>query len=121
MAGYPPQQGGQGGQYGGQPQGQYGQQQGQYPQQQGGYQQQPYGQQPYYGGPPQPQGTPVTVIIGAILALPPICPLIGLILAAVGMGEAKRRNAGVGLAKATIIMGIIWIVLGIIIQIAARA
>ncbi|MBK8206653.1 MAG: hypothetical protein IPK87_07625 [Planctomycetes bacterium] len=108
MAGYPPQQGQN--QYGGQPQ--------------GGYpQQQPYGQPGYPPqgyGPPPAQGTPGLVIAGAILALVPICPLIGVILAAVGLGEAKRRNAGVGLAKASIIVGIIWILLSIGLNIAVR-
>lgn len=91
-----------------------------YPPQQGGHpqQQQPYGQQPGYA--PQPQGTPGLVIAGAILAIIPICPLIGVILAAVGLGEAKRRNAGVGLAQATIGVGIFWIVLSIIANILVR-
>lgn len=116
QGGYPPQNGGQPQQPGGYP-----------PQQGGGYpqqQQQPYPQQQPYGQPgygPRPaQGIPGTVIAGAVLAILPLCPLIGLILAAVGLGEAKRRNAGVGLAYAAIIMGIIWIVLSIIMNVAVR-
>ena len=96
-------------------------QQGGYPQQQQGYppQQQPYGQPGY--GPPQQQGIPGLVIAGAILAILPICPLIGIILAAVGLGEAKRRNAGVGLAQAAIGVGILWIVLSIIVRVVAAS
>jgi hypothetical protein len=121
MAGYPPQPGsgnqpkppyGQPNNYPQQPQygqGQYQPQQQpqQYPQQ---YQQQPYGQQQYY---PQQQapGIPGTVIAGFILSF--LCPLIGLILCAVGMGEAKRRNAGVGLATAGIIIAICMMIVGV--------
>lgn len=124
MAGSPPGYNQGQGQQGGYPQqqpqqGGYPPQQGGYPPQQGGYpqQQQPYGAQPGYGAPPK-TGIPGLVIAGAILAIVPICPLIGLILAAVGMGEAKRRNAGVGLAWAAIIMGIIWIVISIGVNVA---
>jgi hypothetical protein len=104
MAGYPPQHGGQQ-----QGQGQY--QQG-YNQQQYGqqYPQQPYGQAGYPQQYAQPaQGIPGTVIAGFILAF--LCPLIGLILCLVGMGEAKRRNSGVGLATADIVIsGIILVI-----------
>ncbi|GIK53877.1 MAG: DUF4190 domain-containing protein [Planctomycetaceae bacterium] len=124
----PYQQGGQGG-YGQQPQG-YGQQPAGYGQpgayppgygpQQGYGQPQAYGQPFGYGAPPVPQGIPGTVIAGFILSLF-ICPLVGVILCGVGLGEAKRRNAGVGLAYAGIIIGLIWIVLGIVINVAGAA
>lgn len=123
--------------YGQQPPPGYGQQQppgyGQQPQQGYGQQPQGYGQQPYppqpgyppqytqpYGGPgqmPPPVGMPPIVIWGFILALIPCCgviPAAGAIMCAVGLGEAKRRNAGVGLAYAGIIIGSIWVVLNII-------
>jgi hypothetical protein len=105
MAGHPPQQGG----YQQQPQGNYPPQG--YPQQQ--YGQQHYGQQPMYGAPPPPQGIPGIVIAGFILSF--LCPLIGLILCAVGMGEAKRRNAGSGLAIAGIIISLVFILLNVLI------
>lgn len=110
----------------------YAQQQGGYNQQPQGYGQQPqgYGQQPYppqgyppqyaqpYGyQPPPPEGIPGLVLWGFILALF-CCPLVGVIMCAVGLPEAKRRNNGVGLAYAGIIIGIIWIVLGFIMQLA---
>lgn len=60
------------------------------------------------------------MIAGFILSLF-ICPLVGVILCGVGLGEAKRRNAGVGLAYAGIIIGLIWIVLGIVINVAGAA
>jgi hypothetical protein len=113
MAGYPPQQGGHPQQPGG-----YQQQPGGYPPQGQYPQQQPYGQQPMYGAPP-PQGIPGIVIAGFILAF--FCSLIGLILCAVGLPEAKRRNRGVGLAWAGIIISIVFIVLGIAFQVAANA
>lgn len=103
MAGYPPQpgSGNQGSYSQGQPP-QYGQQgqyqqppQGQYPPQQPPqqYYQQPYGHpgQPYAQ---QAGSVPGVVIAGFIFSF--LCPLLGLILCAVGMSEAKRRNAGVG-------------------------
>lgn len=111
----------------------YGAPQGGYNQQPQGYGQQPqgYGQQPYppqgypqqyaqpygYQAPPVPEGIPPMVLWGFILALF-CCPLVGVILCAVGLPEAKRRNNGVGLAYAGIIIGIIWIILGIIGQVA---
>jgi hypothetical protein len=60
---------------------------------------------PGYGGPPSPSGTPGIVIAGFILAF--ILPLIGLILCAVGMGDAKRRNAGEGLAIAGMVISVV--------------
>ena len=63
------------------------------------------------------------VIWGFILAVF-CCPLVGVILCAVGLPEAKRRDSGVGLAYAGIIIGIVWMVLGIVLQVlggAARA
>jgi hypothetical protein len=124
MAGSPPpgygqQQGG----YPQQPQGGYQQQPGGY-QQQGGYpQQQPYGQQPYgqqqmYGAPPA-QGIPGTVIAGFILSF--LCPLIGLILCGVGLGEAKKRNAGTGLAIAGIVISLVNMVLVGALRVAAAS
>ena len=56
------------------------------------------------------QGTPGTVIAGLILAF--FCPLIGVILCAVGLPEAQRRNSGVGLAYAGIIIGIVFMLGG---------
>lgn len=50
------------------------------------------------------QGTPGTVIGGFILAF--FCPLIGVILCAVGLPEAQRRGSGAGLAIAGIVIGI---------------
>lgn len=115
MAGAPPQGPNQGGGYQ--------QQGGGYPQQQGGgypQQQQPYGQQGY---PPQGYGNPNagkipgTVIAGFILAF--LCPLIGLILCAVGLGEAKRRGAGEGLAIAGIVISLAWLLLSVGINLAS--
>ena len=123
MAGSPPpgygqQQGG----YPQQPQGGYQQQPGGY-QQQGGYpQQQPYGQQPYGQpgyGPPPAQGIPGTVIAGFILSF--LCPLIGLILCGVGLGEAKKRNAGTGLAIAGIVISLVNMVLVGALRVAAAS
>jgi hypothetical protein len=94
-----------------------------------GYGQQPvgYGQQPYppqqftppYGmqGPPPATGTPGIVIWGFVLAIIPCCPLIGVIMCGVGLPEAKRRGSGEGLAYAGIIVGVVWIVLGIVFRI----
>lgn len=127
MSGYPPQPGsGNQGNYQQQPQygqpnnyqqqQQYGQgqyQPQQHPQQ---YQQQPYGQQ-YYPQ-QQAQGIPGIVIAGFILSF--LCPLIGLILCAVGMGEAKRRNAGVGLATAGIVISICMMLFGVLINLGSR-
>ncbi len=97
--------------YGQQPQG-YGQQP--YPPQPGYPPQyaQPYGFQP----PPVAEGIPPLVLWGFILSLF-CCPLVGVILCAVGLPEAKRRNNGVGLAYAGIIIGIVWIVLSVLMQI----
>lgn len=113
MAGYPPQQ-----PQGGNPyqqnqypqQGAYPPQQGAYPQ--GAYPQQPYGQQGAYPGAMPKQGIPGTVIAGFILSF--LCSLIGLILCIVGLQEAKRRNAGVGLATAGIIISCIMIGINIL-------
>lgn len=96
------------------PQGQYPQQQ--YPQQQypQGQYQQPYGGQPYGYQQPyaQPkQGIPGTVIAGFICSF--LCSIVGLILCIAGLGEAKRRNAGVGLAYAGIIISILGMIAGI--------
>ena len=61
-------------------------------------------------------GAPGIVIAGFILAF--LCPLVGIILCAIGLGEAKRRGAGVGLAQTGIIIGIVVIVVLAIIQFA---
>ncbi len=90
--------------YGQQPQG-YGQQPG-YPPQQFA---QPYGFQP----PPPATGTPSMVIWGFVLAVF-CCPIVGVILCGMGLPEAKKRGSGEGLAWAGIIIGCIWIVLGIL-------
>jgi len=111
--------------YGQAPQG-YGQQPQGYGQTPQGYGQQPYAPQPGYPpqyaqpygmqAPPVPEGIPPLVLWGFILSLF-CCPLIGVILCAVGLPEAKRRNNGVGLAYAGIIIGIVWIVLSVLMQI----
>jgi hypothetical protein len=127
MAGTPPgyNQGGQ--QQGGYPQQPQQPQQGGYPQQQpqqpGGYppqqqgyppqQQQPYGQ-PGYGAPAQPTGTPGMAIAGLILAIIPCTWWLGIIFSAIGLSQAKKRGAGVGIATAGLVIGIIWGVLSII-------
>jgi hypothetical protein len=66
-----------------------------------------------------PQGTPPIVIIGFIFSF--FCPLVGFILCLVGMGEAKRRNAGTGLATAGIVISILMFILGIFVNVAANA
>ena len=126
MAGAPPQGPQQGGGYpqqqpGGQQPGGYPQQQGGYPQQQGGgypQQQQPYGQQGYQQpyGDPNAGKIPGTVIAGFILSF--LCQLVGLILCVVGLQEAKRRGAGVGLAWAGIIISLVFMLLGVVINVA---
>ncbi|MCA8916218.1 MAG: hypothetical protein KDB90_12480 [Planctomycetes bacterium] len=86
--------------------------QGQYP---GAPQGQPYGaQQPYPGQNPQMGVTPGLVTAGFVLALIPCTSFIGLILSAIGLMEAKKRQAGEGLAIAGIIIGICWQGLGIV-------
>lgn len=125
MAGYPPNQGPQGGQP--------------YPQQppygQPGYQQQPQYQQPY-GAPPQPYYrpggpipqagyapqpdyanmgvTPPIVIWGFVLALLGCTSWPGLIMCAIGYNEAKKRQAGTGLAIAGMIIGAGWQFIGLV-------
>ncbi|MCB9895275.1 MAG: DUF4190 domain-containing protein [Planctomycetes bacterium] len=84
--------------------------QGQYP---GAAQGQPYGQ-PYPGQNPQMGVTPGLVTAGFILAIIPCTSFIGLILSAIGLMEAKKRQAGEGLAIAGIIIGAVWQVLGIV-------
>lgn len=95
----------------------------------------PPGRAPQYPrhapNPSQPYGTertnsnpnhgkiPGIVIAGFILVF--LCTIVGIILCAVGLGEAKRREAGVGLAWAGIIIGIVWIVLGIILQVVIHS
>ncbi len=68
------------------------------------YPQAPGTAQPYGSNPQQVQqaGIPGLVIAGFILAF--FCPLVGLILSAIGMGEAKKRQQGKGLALAGIII-----------------
>lgn len=139
MAGYPPNQGPQGGQpypqqppYGQpgyQPQPQHQQPQYQQPQYQQPQYQQPYGAppQPYYrpGGPipqagymPQPDYsnmgvTPPIVIWGFVLSLLGCTSWPGLIMCAIGYSEAKKRQAGTGLAIAGIVIGALWQFLGL--------
>ncbi len=80
--------------------------------------------QPGYGAPPPgygqapagPTGTPGIVIAGFVCAF--LCSPLGLILCAVGTGEAKRRGAGTGLATAGIIISILNLILGIAITAA---
>ncbi len=66
---------------------------------------------------PVPQGVPGIVIAGFIFVF--LCSPLGIILCAVGMGEAKRRGAGVGLAWAGIILGIVFILLSIVVNVVA--
>lgn len=82
----------------------------------------PYPQQYYGSGQgPNPYGmanpnlgqTPGLVTAGFVAALIPCTSMLGIILCAVGMGEAKRRGAGEGLAMAGIIVGVVWQVMGI--------
>jgi hypothetical protein len=116
MAGQPPQQ------PAGYPQqpGGHQQQPGGYPPQQGGYppqQQQPYGQPGYppgYGTPQQPAGTPGMAIAGLILAIIPCTWWLGLIFSAIGLSQAKKRNKGVGIAVAGLVISLIWGLLVII-------
>jgi hypothetical protein len=61
-----------------------------------------------------PSGTPGMVIAGFIFSF--LCPLLGLILCIIGLGEAKKRQSGVGLAQAGIAISIVMMVLGVIIQ-----
>jgi hypothetical protein len=82
-----------------------------------GYAQPRYGQPGY--APPQPTGTPGIVIAGFIFSF--LCGLLGLILCAVGLGEAKKRGAGEGLAIAGIIISIVNMLLGVVISIAQNA
>lgn len=143
MAGYPPNQYPQGGQppYPQQPQQpQYPQQQ-PYPQQpypqQAPYGQQPYGapQQPYYRpGTPIPQAgympqpdyanmgvTPPIVIWGFVLSLLGCTSWPGLIMCAIGYSEAKKRQAGTGLAIAGMVIGACWQFLGLVFWLVGTA
>ncbi len=90
-----------------------------YPPQQGYSPQQPYGQQQPYNTDPNAGKIPGIVIAGFILSF--LCSLIGLILCAIGLNEAKRRGAGVGLAYAGIIISIVFIILSVGINIDVRA
>jgi hypothetical protein len=87
----------------------------------------PYPQQ--YGNPNQPYGathpqagqTPGLVTAGFVLSLFGCTSMPGIICCAMGMAEAKRRQAGEGLAIAGIVIGILWQVAGTILYIAASA
>jgi hypothetical protein len=81
----------------------------------------PYGQNPYGQANPNMGVTPGLVTAGFILALIPCTSMIGIILSAVGLGEAKRRQAGVNLAWAGIIVGACWQVFGTIFWIILSA
>lgn len=112
MSGYPPQPGsGNQGNYQQQPQYGQGNYQPQYQPQQQQYQQQPYGHQ-YHQQPQQAGSVPGIVIAGFILSF--LCPLVGVILCAVGMSEAKRRNAGTGLATAGLIIGGVFLLINVL-------
>ncbi|MCG3182251.1 MAG: hypothetical protein ICCCNLDF_00313 [Planctomycetes bacterium] len=86
----------------------------------------PYPQQ-YAGQGPNPYGmanpnmgvTPGLVTAGFWLALFPCTAKIGLILCALGMGEAKKRQAGEGLAMAGIIIGAVWLLGMVVLYVAA--
>jgi hypothetical protein len=110
--------------YGAQPG--YGQQQPPY-----GAPQQPYGQTPY-SQPPypnQPYGTAYgqygaeapfsnKAIWGMVLAF--CCPLVGLIIAILAIGDCNNKGyRGKGLAIAAIIMSIINMILGVVINLAS--
>ncbi len=68
------------------------------------------GDDPNYGK------TPGIVIAGFILSF--LCSLVGLILCIIGLQEAKKRNAGEGLAIAGIIIAVIMMGLGFVMQLA---
>jgi hypothetical protein len=113
----PPQQPPVGGNY---PQGPYQGPPQQYPPAYG--QPSPYGQQnPYGHANPNAGVTPGLVTAGFIMALIPCTAKIGLILCAIGMGEAKKRKAGEGLALAGIIIGACWLVGWVVFYIAISA
>ncbi|MCB9933405.1 MAG: hypothetical protein H6841_08295 [Planctomycetes bacterium] len=78
------------------------------------------GQNPYGMANPNMGVTPGIVTAGFILALLGCTAKIGLILCAIGMGEAKKRQAGEGLAMAGIIISIAWIALWIVLVIVAN-
>ena len=69
---------------------------------------------------PAKTGIPGLVITGFILSFIPICmgSIIGIVLCAVGLPEAKRRGAGVGMAIAGIVIGIVVFILFVAIYIA---
>ncbi len=95
----------------------------------GPYQGPPQGPVPYppqYGGQgPNPYGmanpqmgiTPGIVTAGFWLALLGCTSMPGIICCAIGMAEAKRRQAGEGLALAGIIIGISWQVIGAVLYV----
>ncbi len=71
-----------------------------------------------YGG-RRTKGMPPIVLVGfiiSIVALPMCCApiaIVGAILCMIGLGEAKRREEGVGLAIAGIVIGILAFLVGI--------
>jgi hypothetical protein len=50
--------------------------------------------------------TPGIVVLGVVLAL--LIPPVGALLCYLGLGEAKRRGEGVGLARAGLVVGILF-------------
>ena len=87
---------------------------------------QPYGapynpQNPYGQTSPLMGVTPGLVTAGFIMALIPCTAKIGLIMCAIGMGEAKKRQAGEGLALAGIIIGAVWLLILVIGYVALGA
>jgi competence protein ComGC len=65
----------------------------------------------------QPSGsTPGIVIAGFICSF--LCPLLGIILCGIGLGEAKRNRSGAGLAVAGIVIGGLLTVLPILAAVA---
>jgi hypothetical protein len=69
-------------------------------------------QMPYGQAHPEAGVTPGLVTAGFILALIPCTSMLGIVLSAVGWGEAKKRQAGEKMAIAGIIIGVVWQVLG---------
>jgi len=65
----------------------------------------------------QPSGsTPGIVVAGFICSF--LCPLLGIILCGIGLGEAKRNRSGHGLAVAGIVIGGLFTVLPILAAVA---